>query len=69
MQQGRDKPEEGQLHRKDPGMVAFENPQSPQMERMLKLRNGFWAKNKSRALSRKRGLKVKLRVELKNPLL
>lgn len=26
MQQGRDKPEEGPLNRKDPGMVAFETP-------------------------------------------
>lgn len=41
MQQGRDKPEEGLLNRRDPGMVAFENPRSlSRQQSMLKLRNG-----------------------------
>lgn len=38
MQQGRDKPEEGLLNRKDPEMVAFENLQSPLMTKHTKIK-------------------------------
>ena len=49
------------LNKKKPGLAGFENSLLLQKANAVKIKNGFQAKTKSRALSGKQSLKMKLR--------